>query len=160
MERTTHHASPLTGSEDAEHIVVTRGGGVVVDAGVLVGTGAAAGGDIDAAALALAVAESGGAGPAVRLVAGDRAFLEGEDRCLVGENAAAQAVAAVASAAVAALGHVVGDDAIDHGGADRPGVDEDEAPRVGDTAATAHPAGGACATHRLVVGEDTVAEGQ
>src|SRR5262249_61539085 len=116
-------------------------------------------GDIDAAALALAVAEAGGTGPADRLVAGDRIALEGEGRVGVNKDASAQTVAAVAHAAAGSLGQVVGNDGIDDGGADAAGG-QGGAPRVGDAATTGHPADGPGATDGLVVVQHTVAEGQ
>ena len=93
------HVAPIGAltvrAEDAEHVVVAGGGVVADDDSRQIDASVTARGDVDAAALALAVAEAGGTGSAGRPVAGDRATGEGEDRRLVGEDAAAQAVAAV-----------------------------------------------------------------
>src|SRR5262249_59487904 len=118
-----------------------------------------AGGGEDPGAGAFGVGEAGGPAPADRLVAGDRVALEGEGRVGVHKDASAQAVAAVARAAVGALGQVVGNDGIDDGGADAAGG-QGGAPRVGDAATTGHPADGPGATDGLVVVQHTVAEGQ
>src|SRR5438270_123313 len=112
--RPVGHATGLltVGAEDAEHVIVARRGVVASDGRVEVDASGPTS-DVDASADALAIAEAAGAGPAVRLVAGDRAADDGEDRMRVREDAAPQAVAA--------LGLVIGDEAIDHGGADTSG---------------------------------------
>src|SRR5579885_1039457 len=84
----------------AKDVVVAGRGMVVENDGGQVGADISTRGEVSAAALALAVAESRSSNSAVRIVLGNRAVGECEHRGLVVEEAATQAVAAVASASV------------------------------------------------------------